>query len=297
MKRYVYIGAVESSAFCLEALLNMQINIVDIMCLHEKAAKFNSDYFDLGIVASKYGKSVYYFSKIQEEVDRIREMKPDVVFVLGISQIIPKCILEIPTMGCIGIHPTLLPRNRGRHPIIWTIVNGLKKCGVTLLWLDEGVDSGDILGQKEFIIDVLDDAASIYNKVMKLSVQILSEKCPDLEKGITTRIKQDHSKANYWRKRKHKDGEIDWRMSSKRIYDLVRALTMPYVGSHCLYKGKECKIWKARIVSLEEELENLEPGKIIDVNESKITVKTGDGAIEIVQHDFSQLPEIGEYFE
>ena len=297
MNRYVFIGSVEYSAHCLRALLSMNINIFDIMCPYKESAKFNSDYFDLGEVAKEFGRSVYYFRKIQDETEHIKEKRPDVILVLGLSQIIPKHILDIPTIGCIGSHPALLPSNRGRHPIIWTLANGLARSGITLFWIDEGVDSGDIWRQKEFDVDISDNASSVYEKVKELSVEILSENLPDLERGIVKRVRQYNSKANYWRKRSYKDGEIDWRMSSKRIFDLVRALTTPYIGAHFIYKNKEVKIWKVEFV-LDEDINkyiNIEPGKVISLEGNHLIIKTGDGLVKIINHEFEELPFVGEY--
>lgn len=220
---------------------------------------------------------------------------PDIMVVLGLSQIIPKHILETPTIGCIGSHPALLPQNRGRHPIIWAIANGLTRSGITLFWIDEGVDSGDIWGQEEYEISSEDDASAVYEKVKEMSVKILKNNIPDLEKGIVKRVKQDHSLANYWRKRTKKDGEIDWRMSTKRIYNLVRALGKPYVGVHCVYKGKEIKIWKVKILDNTDAYINLEPSEVISIDGSCIKVKTGDGVIEIIEHNFDSLPAVGDY--
>ncbi|MBT6053553.1 MAG: methionyl-tRNA formyltransferase [Candidatus Scalindua sp.] len=273
----------------------MNINMVDIMCPYKEVSTFNSDYFDLGEVAKDYSKSVYYFEKIKDEARHIEKKRPDIIFVFGLSQIIPISILKTPTIGCLGSHPALLPQNRGRHPIIWALANGLTKSGVTLFWLNEGVDSGDIWAQKAFDISVEDNASTIYNKVSNLSINLLNEKIPEIEKGIVTRIQQEHSKANYWRKRTSRDGEIDWRMSSKRINDLVRALTMPYIGAHCNFKGKEIIIWKAKIIDNCKGVENLESGKVIDVVGSKIIVKTGDGLIALTDHRFEYLPQVGDY--
>lgn len=295
MQRYIFIGSVYYSAYCLRTLLTMGVNIVNIMCPYKDVSKFNSDYFDLAEVAKEFGKDVYYFKRIQDEAEHIKKNMPDILFVLGLSQIIPKHILGIPTIGCIGSHPALLPQNRGRHPIIWAIANGLMKSGITLFWIDEGIDSGDIWGQEEYEISSGDDASTIYEKVKYLSMKILKNNIPDLEMGILKRVKQDHSLANYWRKRIKKDGEIDWRMSGKRIYDLVRALTKPYAGAHCIYKGNEIKIWKVRICDETERFVNLEPGKIISTEGSKIKIKTGDVVIEIIEHNFDSLPVVGNY--
>jgi methionyl-tRNA formyltransferase len=146
-----------------------------------------------------------------------------------------------------------------------------------------------------FDISTEDDATTVYEKVKELSVKILKNNIGDLEKGIVRRVKQDHSLANYWRKRTYKDGEIDWRMSSKRIYDLVRALTKPYIGAHCLYNGKEIKVWKVRVLDGNNKFENFEPGRVILTDEMRIKIKTGDGLIEIIEHNFNPLPMAGEY--
>lgn len=298
MKKYLFIGGVEYSAHCLRALLEMNINIVDIMCPYREVSSTNSDYFDLGEVACEFGKEAYYFKRIKDETEHIRQCNPDIIFVLGLSQIVPQAILDLPTIGAIGSHPTLLPANRGRHPIIWAIANGLKKSGITLFWLDSGVDSGSIWAQEEFEIDMEDDAASVYRKIKNLSVKMLGENIADIEKGVIRKTEQDHTKATYWRKRGRKDGEIDWRMGSKRICDLVRALTSPYLGADCLYKGKYVKIWKVKPSEVIEELDgfiNIEPGKIISTNGRTICVKTGDGLINIIEHEFDLIPVEGEY--
>lgn len=295
MNRYLFVGSIDYSAHCLRELLNMNINIVDIMCPYEEASKFNNDYCDLGKVAKEFHRNVYYFKEIRDESEHIREINPDLIFVLGLSQIVPKHILEIPKIGCIGSHAALLPKNRGRHPVIWAIANGLKKSGMTLLWLDEGVDSGDIWAQKKFDINETDDASTIYQRVKELTIELLRENIPDLENGIAKRVKQDESLASYWRKRTKKDGEIDWRMSSRRIYDLVRALFRPYAGAHCFYQEKEIKIWKVKILDANKKLNNLEPGRVLYRTDFSIQVKTGDSAIEIVEHEFNPLPQVGEY--
>tara|TARA_Y100000294_G_scaffold1665_1_gene2014 strand:+ start:855 stop:1745 length:891 start_codon:yes stop_codon:yes gene_type:complete len=295
MKRYVFIGSVEYSAYCLKTLLGMNINIVEIMCPCKDNSKANSDYSDLSAVAREYDKEVYYFKRIKDETEHIKRNRPDIIFVLGLSQLIPSHILAIPTIGCIGSHPALLPKNRGRHPIIWAIVNGLKKSGITLFWIDEGVDSGDIWDQREFDINDSDDAFSVYEKVKRLSAEMLRENISNLENGEINRFEQDSEKANYWRKRTLEDGQIDWRMSSKRIYDLVRALTKPYVGAHCMYKNKGIKIWKANILRESEGYENIEPGKVVSVENNSIIITTGDGLIKIIDHEFERCPDVGEY--
>lgn len=293
MKKYIFIGSLKFSALCLDALLKAGVNIISILCLNKEAALFNSDYCDFKDVANKFKRKIYYFKNIAYEADYIRSLEPDFIFVLGFSQLIPEDILSIPAIGTVGCHAALLPYNRGRHPIIWAIANGLKKSGVTLFWMNKEIDAGDILDQQEFLISEKDDAGSVYRKVTALVIKMLKKNIPLLEKGVAGRIKQDHSKANYWRRRSQEDGRIDWRMSSQRIYDLIRALSFPYLGAHFVYKGKKHLVWSARICGGAVRFLNLEPGRVISIKGLKITIKTGDGAIEIIKHEINALPAVG----
>ena len=293
--RYVFIGAVGYSDYCLNVLCRMGANITAVFCPRPEAALGNADYKDLGPTAKRYKIPVYYFERMADQIEILHRQKPDVIFVLGLSQIIPKVILRLPTVGCIGSHPALLPQNRGRHPIIWALANGLPKSGVTLFWLDEGVDSGDIWVQQAFTISKQDDAARVYEKIKRISGQLLRRNIPQLERGIVRRVPQQHTKANYWRKRGIEDGKIDWRMSGEQIFNLVRALSRPYVGAHCLYKEEMRKIWKARVLDGQRQHENIEPGKVIKIKGKRITLKTGDRLIELLEHEIDPLPKAGEY--
>ncbi|MCM8761207.1 MAG: methionyl-tRNA formyltransferase [Candidatus Omnitrophica bacterium] len=294
MKSYIFIGSVEYSAHCLRALLNMKVNVTDILCPYRKAARINSDYCDLGVVARNYSKKVLYFNKINEMEPVIRMKKPDAVFVLGLSQIIPLSMLDIPKLGWIGSHPSLLPKNRGRHPIIWAIANGMKKSGVTLFWIDEKVDAGDIWAQAEFDILLTDSASDIYRKMIETTIALLSRKIPELESGIVVRTPQNHAEATYLRKRSIKDGEIDWRMSSRRIYNLVRALDRPYPGAHFIYKGHSVKVWKVEEVLDGENY--AEPGKVLKTYPNGgLLVKAGDHCIRILDCELRKNIEEGDY--
>ena len=295
MKRYLFIGSIDYSAHCLKVLFDMGIDITAVMCPRREASAFNSDYSDLGGVARRFGRDVRYFTDIKEEAGYVKEMRPDVIFVLGMSQILPSEVLKAPSIGCIGSHPAPLPRNRGRHPIIWAIANGLTESAVTLFWMDGGIDSGDIWAQKRFDIDILDDASSVYDKVKEITAELLRANVPLLEKGVIGRKSQDSGGSHYWRKRDYKDGAIDWRMSSKRIYDLVRALSEPYVGAHCVYRGNDIKIWRVEMAGDPEEYADIEPGKVVSRDGRRLTVKTGDGLVRILRHGFETLPSKGEY--
>ena len=196
-------------------------------------------------------------------------------------------------MGIVGYHPALLPKNRGRHPIIWALALGLKASGSTFFFMADGVDDGDILSQEEVEIFYEDDARSLYDKVLATALKQIEYFLPKLQNNSFQSFKQNNSLANAWRKRGKLDGKIDFRMTSGAIYNLVRALTRPYVGAHVEYNGKDVSVWKVKEVDFNRE--NIEHGKVLENDGRTIIVKTYDKAIKIIEHDFVELPKIGEY--
>ncbi len=289
--RIIFIGTVDFSRHCLKQILECSSDVIAIFALLRDYATFNSDYSDLGDVALFYGIPLYRIKNINkpENIELIRSLQPDIIFVFGWSQLISKQILQIPSKGCVGSHPALLPKNRGRHPIIWALVEGLDKSGLTFFYLNEGVDSGDILWQKSFQITLNDDAGSLYKKIIVLAREAIRQFLPQLEQGTAPRIKQDSNKATYWRKRNEKDGEINWIMPSIKIYNLIRALTYPYVGAYTFLANKKIKIWRAKIPQKPIPLEamNLSPGYIFSSNNHIFNVKTGDGYLKVLEYEVS----------
>ncbi|RWX02380.1 formyltransferase family protein [Flavobacterium cerinum] len=293
--RIAYIGSVFFSAKALEKLISIKADVVGVVTKMESA--FNSDFFDLSSIAQFNDIPYHYTSNINspETVNWIKELNPDVVFCFGWSNLIKKEVLDISRLGVIGYHPTLLPYNKGRHPLIWAKVLGLEKSGSTFFFMDEGADTGDILSQKEFVINFEDDANVLYNRLIENALIQIEEFCSQLENGDYTRIQQDTTKGNSWRKRGKKDGIIDFRMNSSVICNLTRALTKPYVGAHIEYNGTDIKIWGVEVSEYDTTNDNIEPGKVLSILENKIEVKTGDSAIWLVNHEFKELPQVGTY--
>ena len=293
--RAVFVGTVEFSFFALQKLIELGQYVQIQGVITKKQSTFHSDFQDLTPLCSAHGIPVRYVSNINDEqhIQWIRELRPDVLFVFGWSQLIRRPLLDIPSIGAIGFHPAQLPQNRGRHPIIWALVLGLEQTASTFFFLDEGTDSGDILSQRDVPITYEDTARTLYDRIVQIALQQIEEFVPQLAQGTYQRIPQDHSRANYWRKRSKQDGKIDFRMSSRSIYNLVRALTRPYPGAHIDYQDREVKVWKVR----EEKvyLPNIEPGKILALDQDRVLVKCGDQAVWIEEHEFEHLPEVGTY--
>ena len=291
--RIVFIGTVEFSKKALQRLIELEANVVGV-CTKEKS-DFNSDFADLRPICKKQKIPTKIVNDInsKQNFDWIKSLNPDIIFCFGWSSLLKKKILTLPPMGVLGFHPSKLPQNRGKHPLIWALALGLKKSASTFFFMEEEADSGEILSQKNFEILDIDDARTLYDKFVKIALLQIKDFLPRLEKKNYLTIKQNNRLSNKWRKRSKTDGQIDFRMTSQAIYNLVRALTKPYVGAHIIYKEKEIIVWKVEIINNKQD--NIESGKVLDINEDKILVKTYDGAIKITHHEFKNLPNVGEY--
>lgn len=285
----VFIGCVESSRRALETLMTCDgIDITGIVT--RESSSFNSDFVSLKAIADEHSIPVFFADGRNKEdmANWIQSHNPDVGFCIGWSFILSPQILEMPRHGFIGYHPALLPCNRGRHPIIWALALGLDVTGSTFFIMDEGADSGDIISQERIQILKDDDASSLYSRLLDLIATQIFDISTQLVAGTIKRIPQDNAAASYWRKRGKSDGEIDWRMPAEGIRNLVRALTTPYPGAHCIINNEECKIHEVKIVEADF---NLEPGRVLSVLDNVITIKAGVDAVRLIQHEIDNLPK------
>lgn len=291
--RILFIGTVQFSKKALQKLIELNAKVVGV-CTKEKS-DFNSDFADLRPLCKKKKIPIKFVNDInsKENFNWIKSLNPDIIFCFGWSSLLKKKILTLPPKGVLGFHPSKLPQNRGRHPLIWALALGLKKSASTFFFMDKGADSGEVLSQKDFKILDSDDAKSLYNKFVRIALLQIEDFLPLLQKKKYRTIKQNHKLSNIWRKRNNIDGQIDFRMTSRAIYNLVRALTRPYIGAHIKYNGKEIIVWKVEIINNKQN--NIESGKVLDIKRDKIFVKTYDGTVKITHHEFKKLPKIGEY--
>ncbi len=291
--RIVFIGTVQFSLRALQRLLDSNAEIVGVCTLQE--SPFNADHVDLSSVSKEHKIPWMYAADINssESLLWIKEKSPDVIFCFGWSRLLKKDILKLTPLGVIGFHPAALPANRGRHPLIWALVLGLNKTASTFFFMDECADTGDILSQREVVIDHEDDAALLYEKVTKTALEQIEVFVPQLAYGTFTRSKQKGDLTNTWRKRGYADGQIDWRMTANSIHNLVRGLAKPYVGAHIVVDKQEIKVWKTVIIR--DNQRNIEPGKILGYKNQNPVVKCGEDAICLLSTDPSFEPIIGGY--
>lgn len=279
--KIVFIGCVESSYILLKTLLENKKNVVGVIT--KTSSHVNADFVDLSSLCNEYKIDCLFVDNINDSntLDFLRGKQPDVVYCFGWSQIIKEEILKIPPKGVIGFHPAKLPHNRGRHPIIWALVLGLKSTASSFFRMDEGADTGDIISQEIIEIKDTDYARELYDRIMGIACQQVLRFTEELECGICMPYKQNVLEGNNWRKRCKSDGKIDWRMSSWAIYNLVRGLSHPYVGAHLVYQGKEYKVWRCEEI-ITEKYANIEPGKVLKiVSETEFYVKAYDNVVHV----------------
>ena len=280
--RIIFIGSVKFSAYALQELLAINANIVGVCTL--SSSSFNSDHQDLSPIAEAASIPVCPHPDLNslDAIDWISHKSPDVIFCFGWSRLIREPLLSLAPHGIIGFHPAALPANRGRHPIIWSLVLGLNITASTFFKMDEGADSGDILSQELIDIYPTDDALTLYSRITEIALRQIRSLVSDMVNGRIHPIPQNHDLSNTWRKRGPIDGCIDWRMAAVSIHNLIRGLTRPYVGAHFNYDKSAIKVWKSEIVT--DVPDNIEPGKILQVSDSRLLVKAGIGAVRLLEY-------------
>lgn len=291
--RVSVIGSVQFTMTMIKTLLDAGVVVASVVT-RDNGSRVHSDYADIPSLAAQYGIPHRAVSDINDQasVSFITASQPDLVFCLGWSQLISAAAIRALACPVIGYHPAMLPKNRGRHPIIWALVLGLEETGSTFFRIDEGVDSGDIVSQHRIAIAADDDAASLYGALERAAQQQILEICARVGAGNLEYQPQSLSEGNVWRKRSAADGRIDWRMGGRGICNLTRALRSPYPGATTLYRGVEYRVWAVRLGEVSHA--NLEPGRIIDVSHGGMHVKCGDGTIYVTEHDIVD-PQAGRY--
>lgn len=287
MKKTVFIGSVISSKIALETMIEHGIKI-DLVCsLDEEASGNVSDYYPIHQIADQYQISYIKFRKINAEnvVNRIREAEPDLIFVIGLSQIISDEILELAKDYAVGFHPTPLPRYRGRAALPWMILLGEKTLKVSFLKLDKGMDSGDIICQYPYEIGDSDYVTDVYEKVCQALREGLIQCLPQIYSDSVKFISQNEDEATYLLIRRPEDGIIDWTKPANDIAKLVRAASHPYPGAYTSYSGNRVVVWKACWIENKKYIGI--PGQIAWIQENgQIGVITGDGMLIISDYEY-----------
>ncbi|WP_053362115.1 methionyl-tRNA formyltransferase [Bacillus sp. FJAT-27251] len=248
------------------------------------------------VEAEKHGIPVYQPEKIrrQEELEPILALNPDLIVTAAFGQILPKALLESPKHGCINVHASLLPELRGGAPIHYAIINGEKKTGITIMYMAEKLDAGDILTQAEISIADDDNVGTLHDKLSTVGADLLSETIPKLLEGKLTPIKQNDEEATFAWNIKREQEKIDWSRPGSAIYDHIRGMN-PWPVAYTTLDGSVIKVWKAAKTAAKD---TAEPGTILAVEEDGFVVATGDDtALKIteLQPAGKKKMEAGQY--
>ena len=215
-------------------------------------------------------------NKIREALQEINSLEPDLIITCAYGQILPKELLIIPKLGCINVHASLLPKLRGGAPIHHAIIDGYSKTGITIMYMAEGMDSGDIISQREVLISDDDTASSLHDKLKVIGRDLLLETLPSILDGTNNRIVQDESEVTYGFNISRKDEKIDFNKTSKKIYNQIRGLNS-WPGAYCILDGKILKVFESyRTSSVYDFKTN---GEITKIYKDGFGVKVSNGEI------------------
>lgn len=232
--------------------------------------------------AEQYGIPVFQPERVKrpEAVEVIEAEKPDVIVVAAYGQILSKKILDIPKYGCINIHGSLLPAYRGAAPIQWAVVNGEEKSGITIMQMNEGMDTGDILLQEEVVLEEKETAGSLYDKLSAMGGPLLLKALEMAQKGELHPVPQKEEEATYAAILKKESGRIDWNASAVSIERLIRGMD-PWPGAYTSLGGKNFKIYAADAREAEGGENNALPGTVVKTGKNRIDVACGDGILSL----------------
>jgi methionyl-tRNA formyltransferase len=276
----IFFGSSEFSVLSLQSLIGSKHKLL-LVVTHPDRRKGRHLLFSpspVKVFSKSLGIEVYEAEVLDEEsVKFLKEKNADLFVVIDFGKILSKEILEIPKKFCINVHPSLLPKYRGPAPINWAIINGEERTGVTVIKMNERLDSGDIILQEELNIEADDTAITLKDKLSKLAARILLKVLDSIEINEFSTFPQNESLASFARKLKKQDGLINWRDPAEKIYNKVRGL-LAWPGAFTYWRGKLLKIWRASVELGESEVE---AGRIVGISKEKITVVCGSNLLGI----------------
>jgi len=267
---------------CLDALIENDEYILAVVT-HRDDRDEEIWFRSVGQLARKYEIPVYTPETVntQEWADRIRGWNPEIIFSFYYRNMISEDILKLPRLGAFNMHGSLLPKYRGRAPINWAIVNGEKETGVTLHHMVKKADAGDIVDQERVAIGPDDTAVDVFKKCTTAARTVLERQIEAIKTGTAPRTPQDDSQATTFGGRKPEDGKIDWTQSAGQIYNLIRAVTIPYPGAFTFVDGKKLFIWWAKPVAGKS---GTAAGQVLSSN--PLVIAAGTGAVEVLNAEW-----------
>ena len=274
-KKVVFMGTPDFSVAVLSKLIE-NCNVIGVVTQPDKIVGKNKIPTPTPIkkVAIQHNIKVFQPENIKLEYSDILDLNPDIIITCAYGQIIPKEILDYPKYGCINVHASLLPKLRGGAPIHHAIIDGYDKTGITIMYMDQKMDSGDIINQEEIIIDNDMTTSILHDKLSEMGAKLLIETLPLIFNGSNKRIKQNVNEVTFGYNISKEEELIDFSKTTKEVYNQIRGLC-EYPGAYTTFDGKVLKVYESKI----GKDKNKEPGEIINVYKDGIGVSTVDGEI------------------
>ncbi len=279
--KIVFMGTPDIAVGCLQKIIDEKHDILGVVTQPDKPVGRGKK---MGMppvkeLALKYDIPVYQPIKARDEefVQILKDLNPDLIVVVAFGQILPKAILDIPKFGCVNVHVSLLPKYRGAAPINWVIINGEDKTGVTTMYMDEGLDTGDMILTSEFDLNDEITAGELHDIMKEEGAKVLKETIDLIAKGEAPRIPQNHEEFTYAPMMNKTLGHIDFSKPAKEIHNLVRGVN-PWPSAYTTYKDQTMKVWKTKVL---DETSEKKAGTILKVDKEGIRVSTNDNVLLI----------------
>ncbi len=301
--KVVYMGTPDFAVDTLEAIVKAGHEVALVITQPDKAKGRGKKVMHTPVKekALEYNLKVAQPERVREEsfIEELEEIAPDVIVVVAFGQFLPERILNIPRFGCINVHASLLPAYRGAAPIQWAVIDGLKETGVTTMYMEKGIDTGDIICQSRVVLDREETGGSLFEKLAAEGAKLLVSTLEQLEKGTASRTKQDDSKSSYAKMLTKEMGRLDFTKDAVGLECLIRGFN-PWPSAFTSINGKGLKIYRAEVLDdaeagvimeqakagLEGEKESFDhldlPGTVIAVDKKSFTVRCGNGALRIM---------------
>ncbi len=283
--KIVFMGTPDFAATILEKLIESNHELIGVVTQPDKQKGRGKEvsFPPVKELALKHGLPVYQPLKVKEPefLQELSKLKPDVIVVAAFGQILPKALLDIPTLGCINVHASLLPKYRGAAPIQYSIIDGEEETGITIMYMDVGIDTGDIILQRSLTITPEETGGSLFDKMADLGADLLMEALVKIEDGSAVRIPQEEDKATYVKMISKEMGKIDFTQPASKLERLIRGLN-PWPSAYTFLEGKTLKLWQAGVEPEEAgKWAKVLPGQVVDVRKDAIVIKTGDGLLVV----------------
>lgn len=273
--------------FCVPILkaLSEKCNVIAVVTQPDKEVgrKKEISYSPIKKTAIDLGIKVLQPVKIKEEYKEIIDLNTDIIITCAYGQIVPEVILNYPKYGCINVHASLLPKLRGGAPIHKAIIYGYDVTGITIMYMDKGMDTGDMISKKEVKIEDNDTAETLHDKLQKVSVTLLLETLPKIISGTNKREKQDDNRATYAYNISRQEEHVDFNKTSKEVFNQIRGLNS-WPGAYAVLDDKSIKLWLSKI---SENHYDAKPGTIVNLDKNGMEIVTKDGSVLITE---LQLP-------